>query len=156
MRTCFASSIVMAVFFHLFTRKWFSLVLYTVADTYKIAGNLDLAITREDNPGVGEIDFHITKGSNANTVIEIKRSTNENLIHGYRTQLPAYMKAERAKSGIFMIIMEEDNIEEVKQKIAKVQMDMGNNGEYIPEIIYINGMRQHSASNRSYKFPEFG
>lgn len=66
------------------------------------------------------------------------------------------MKAERAKSGIFMIIMEEDNIEEVKQKIAKVQMDMGNNGEYIPEIIYINGMRQHSASNRSYKFPEFG
>ena len=55
-----------------------------------------------------------------------------------------------------MIIIEEDNIEEVKQKIAKVQMDMGNNGEYIPEIIYINGMRQHSASNRSYKFPEFG
>ncbi len=54
------------------------------------------------------------------------------------------------------VAMEEDNIEEVKQKIAKVQMDMGNNGEYIPEIIYINGMRQHSASNRSYKFPEFG
>lgn len=114
-----------------------------------------MAITREDNPGVGEIDFHITKGSKANTVIEIKRSTNENLIHGYRTQLPAYMKAERAKSGIFMIIMEKDNIEEVKQKIAEVQKDMVVNAEYIPEIIYINGMKQHSASNRNYKFPEF-
>lgn len=130
------------------------LLLYTVADTYKIAANLDLAITREDNPGVGEIDFHITKGSKANTVIEIKRSTNENLIHGYRTQLSAYMKAERAQSGIFMVIMEKDNIDEVKQKIAEVQKDMKDKGEYIPEIIYINCMKQHSASNRLYKEPE--
>lgn len=114
-----------------------------------------MAITREDNPGVGEIDFHITKGSKANTVIEIKRSTNENLIHGYRTQLPAYMKAERAKTGIFMIIMEKDNIEEIKQKFTEVQKDMLDNDEYIPEIIYINGMKQYSASNRNYKFPEF-
>ena len=119
-----------------------------------MAGNLDLAITREDNPGVGEIDFHITKGSKANTVIEIKRSINENLLHGYRTQLSAYMKAERAQSGIFMVIMEKDNIDEVKRKIAEVQKDMKDKGEYIPEVIYINGMKQHSASNRSYKFPE--
>ena len=117
------------------------LLLYTVADTYKTAGNLDLAITREDNHGVGEIDFHVTKGSKANTVIEIKRSTNENLVHGYRTQLPAYMKAERAKSGIFMIIMEKDNIDDIKRKIAEIQADMKDKGEYIPEIIYINGMR---------------
>ena len=130
------------------------LLLYTVADTYKIAGNLDLSITREDNPGVGEIDFHITKGSRANSVIEIKRSTNENLIHGYRTQLPAYMKAERAQSGIFMVIMEKDNIDEIKQKIGEVQKDMENKGEYIPEIVYINGMRQYSASNRNYINPE--
>ena len=130
------------------------LLLYTVADTYKIAGNLDLSITREDNPGVGEIDFHITKGSRANSVIEIKRSNNENLIHGYRTQLPAYMKAERAQSGIFMVIMEKDNIDEIKQKIGEVQKDMENKGEYIPEIVYINGMRQYSASNRNYINPE--
>lgn len=130
------------------------LLLYTVADTYKIAGNLDLSITREDNPGVGEIDFHITKGSRANSVIEIKRSTNENLIHGYRTQLPAYMKAERAQSGIFIVIMEKNNIDEIKRKIGEVQKDMKEKGEYIPEIVYINGMRQYSASNRIYIYPE--
>lgn len=130
------------------------LLLYTVADTYKIAGNLDLSITREDNPGVGEIDFHITKGSRANSVIEIKRSTNENLIHGYRTQLPAYMRAERAQSGIFIVIMEKNNIDEIKRKIREVQKDMKEKGEYIPEIVYINGMRQYSASNRKYINPE--
>ncbi len=130
------------------------LLLYTVADTYKVAAKLDLAITREDNPGVGEIDFHITKGSKANTVIEIKRSTNENLVHGYRTQLAAYMKAERAQSGIFIVIMEKDNIDEIKRKIEDVQNDMKDKGEYIPEIIYINGMKQYSASNRNYHSPE--
>lgn len=127
------------------------LLLYTVADTYKLAGNLDISITREDNPGVGEIDFHITRGSKANTVIEIKRSTNDNLIHGYRTQLAAYMKAERANSGIFMVIMESDNYDEIKQKIEAVQNDMRQNGEYTPDIIYINGMKQPSASKSSYK-----
>lgn len=87
------------------------MLLYTVADTYKEAANLDVSITREDNPGVGEIDFHITRGSKANTVIEIKRSNNANLIHGYRTQLAAYMQAEKADSGIFMIIMEDDSFD---------------------------------------------
>ena len=64
------------------------------------------------------------------------------------------MKAERAKSGIFMIIMEKNNIDEIKSKIAEVQKDMKNKGEYIPEIIYINGMHQQSASKRTYKNPE--
>lgn len=61
------------------------MLLYTIADTYKRAANLDISITREDNPGVGEIDFHITCGAKANTVIKIKRSCNANLLHGYRT-----------------------------------------------------------------------
>lgn len=31
---------------------------------------------------------------------------------------------------------------------------MKENGEYIPDILYINGMRQLSASNRAYVSPE--
>lgn len=130
------------------------MLLYTVADTYKRAANLDVSITREDNPGVGEIDFHITRGSKANTVIEIKRSTNANLLHGYRTQLAAYMKAEKADSGIFMIIMEDDSIKQIQAKIEEVQVDMKAKDEYIPEVIYVNGMRQYSASNRKYVSPK--
>ena len=130
------------------------MLLYTVADTYKEAANLDVSITREDNPGVGEIDFHITHGSKANTVIEIKRSNNANLIHGYRTQLAAYMQAEKADSGIFMIIMEDDSYERIKSQIEKVQADMQTKGEYIPEVIFVNGKRQYSASNRKYMSPK--
>lgn len=129
------------------------LLLYTIADTYKTSQNLDVSITREDNPGVGEIDFHLTRGSQANTVIEIKRSSNVDLLHGYRSQLAAYMKAERADSGIFIVILDKDNLEDIKNKLAEIQKDMKENGEYIPEIIYVNGLRQPSASVSSYKDP---
>ena len=30
----------------------------------------------------------------------------------------------------------------------------GGKGEYIPEVIYVNGMRQYSASNRKYVSPK--
>lgn len=129
------------------------MLLYAIADTYKKAGGYDCSITREDNPGVGEIDFHITRGAKANTVIEIKRSGNANLVHGYRTQLAAYMKAESADTGLFMIIIDEDNYDNIAAKLAGVQTDMRDKGEYVPEIIYINGRKQFSASDRKYSNP---
>lgn len=129
------------------------MLLYTVADTYRTAGGFDIAITREDNPGVGEIDFHITRGTKANTIIEIKRSSNQNLYHGYRSQLAAYIRAERATDGIFMIIVEDDNYEKIKNNLAVIQEDMKSKGEYVPEVIYVNGNRQVSASNPEYHNP---
>lgn len=84
----------------------------------------------------------------------MKRSSNANLIHGYRTQLASYMKAEKADNGIFLIIMEDDSIEQIRTKIEEVQADMKENGEYIPEVIYVNGKKQYSASNRKYVSPK--
>ena len=86
-------------------------------------------------------------------MIEIKRSGNVDLLHGYRTQLSAYMKAERADSGIFIVVLDKDNLEYVKDKLTEVQKDMKGNNEYIPEVIYVNGLRQPSASVNSYQDP---
>lgn len=129
------------------------MLLYAVADTYRVAGNIDVELSREDNPGVGEIDFHLTRGSKANTIIEIKRSGNADLLHGYRSQLAAYVRADRAKSAIFMVIVEDDSYEKIKEKISFVQSDMVSKGEYVPEVIYINGKRQPAASNPRYEDP---
>ena len=129
------------------------LLLWTVADTYIKAGDIDVDVSREENPGVGEIDFRFTCGSKAKTVIEIKRSGNPNLLHGYRTQLAAYMKAVNAEDGLFLVIMEDDKFDDIRQKIEVVRMEMQSQGEYIPEVIYINGKRQCSASNPNYVLP---
>ena len=124
-----------------------------MADTYRVAGNFDITITREDNPGVGEIDFHISRGVKANTIIEIKRSGNKDLYHGYRSQLAAYVKAERATNAIFMVIMEDDNFDSINNQLLAIQDDMRKNGEYVPDIIYINGRKQLTASNPKYTSP---
>ena len=129
------------------------MLLLTVAETYQKDGDYDAHVSREANPGVGEIDFQITRGSTANTAIEIKRSSNKDLLHGYRQQLAAYMRAENADNGIFIVIMEDNNIDEIKDKIRMVQEDMQAKGEYIPEVFYINGMKQPSASDPSYDSP---
>ncbi|QEW36238.1 hypothetical protein VIC01_01767 [Phocaeicola vulgatus] len=74
-------------------------------------------------------------------------------MHGYRTQLAAYMKAEQATSGIFMVIVEDDSIESIKAQLNEVKKDMIDKGEYIPKVIFINGKHQPSASAPSYKNP---
>ena len=61
------------------------------------------------------------------------------------------MKAERADSGIFIVILDKDNLEQVMNQLAEIQKDMKGNDEYIPKIIYVNGLRQPSASVSSYK-----
>lgn len=129
------------------------LLLLAVADSCQKASGIDVHVSREANPGVGEIDFQFTRGTKANTAIEIKRSSNQDLLHGYRQQLAAYMRAEKADHGIFIVIMEDDKIEEIKEKIRKVQDDMRSKGEYIPDVVYINGMKQPSASDPSYTDP---
>ena len=76
-------------------------------------------------------------------------------MHGYRTQLAAYMKATQATDGIFMVIIEDDTINKIKTRLEEVKKDMREKGEYIPEIIYINGKHQPSASNPNYSISSF-
>ncbi len=54
----------------------------------------------------------------------------------------------------FLIIMEDDSLESIQEKITNVQNDMKEKGEYIPEVIYVNGKHQYSASNRKYVSPK--
>ena len=50
--------------------------------------------------------------------------------------------------------MEDDSLESIQEKITNVQNDMKEKGEYIPEVIYVNGNHQYSASNRKYVSPK--
>ncbi len=64
------------------------------------------------------------------------------------------IKADRAKSGIFMIIVEDDSYDTIKGKLEKIQAEMKEKGEYIPEVIYVNGKKQVSASKPNYQNPK--
>lgn len=127
------------------------LLLYMIADAYIGGAGIDLKVSREANPGTGEEDFLFSHGNDAQTIVEIKRSGNKDILHGYREQLPAYIRSERADHGIFLVIIDTPSEEDVKEKLAAVKKDMEEKGELTYPIIYVRGYHQPSASDPTYK-----
>lgn len=120
--------------------------LLTVADTYITASHLDIDINRENNPGVGALDFKFSRGLKGKTIVEIKRSSHQDLLHGYITQLPTYMRAESAEFGLFMIIREDKKYDSAIQNVLDRKKQMEEEGVSLPEIIVVDACPKPSAS----------
>tara|TARA_R100000541_G_scaffold56571_1_gene66062 strand:+ start:85 stop:1503 length:1419 start_codon:yes stop_codon:yes gene_type:complete len=121
------------------------LLFFGIAEVYCIANNLDLS--RETNAGVGSLDFKVSHGHNAKVNVEIKYSTNPNIVSGFEKQLPTYNRAEKTDTSIYLIIKTKENMNKIKevQKLAEKQK---TDGKRVPEIIIVDGMKQVSASKR--------
>lgn len=77
------------------------LVFFGIASSYCEANNLDL--TREGNNGRGPVDFKLSRGIDK-ILVEVKLTSNNQLLHGITTQLPIYMRQENTKKAIYLII----------------------------------------------------
>ena len=124
------------------------LYIYTIAATYIKAANVDIDVTRENNTGVGAIDFKFSRGRRGKTVVEVKRSGNINLLHGYLEQLPIYMRSEAADYGIFVIIKEDDSHEGGIQAVYEASSAIQQKGEYAPEIVVMDARVKGTASKQ--------
>lgn len=78
------------------------LLFFGIASSYCDANNIDL--TKEENNGRGPIDFKLSRGANDKVVVETKLTSNSQLRHGIEVQLPIYMKQEKTKQAIYLII----------------------------------------------------
>lgn len=78
------------------------LLFYGIADAYCLANNVDLS--REVHNGHGPVDFKLSKGATQKILVEIKLTSNSQLIHGFKKQLPLYMKQENTESAIYLVI----------------------------------------------------
>ena len=74
---------------------------------------LGITVIRESDEGVGSLDFRCLftsqKGVPLSVAIEFKLAHHKEVRKGIRSQLPAYLKAIRSKSGIFSIMWFKDN-----------------------------------------------
>lgn len=123
--------------------------IYAVALTYVKAAKLNIDVTRENNPGVGAIDFKLSCGAEGKTIVEVKRSSNQDLLHGYVTQLPQYMAAESASWGIFLIIKENANNDAEIEKVFTHRESLLAANTYAPEIIIVDVEHKNTASKAS-------
>lgn len=118
------------------------LLLFGVADAYCEANGID--ISREVNNGQGPVDFKFSKGAQNKILVEVKLTSNKQLIHGIDKQLPIYMKQENTRKAIYLII---DNghfkMYESFQNFYNM-LDVSAK-EKIP-YIYVDGTVQESAS----------
>ncbi len=120
-------------------------LFYGIADQYCLANDLNLS--REPNAGSGALDFKITKGYHAIVTVEIKYSSNTNLIKGYSIQLPTYNKAESANNSIYLVLQTTKTDNSIKQ-LQKINKTAKDKGERVPDVIIIDARPQKPASHR--------
>jgi hypothetical protein len=117
------------------------LIFYGVADAYCKASEILLA--RESDAGRGPVDFKFGTNMENSVLVEIKKSTNiSGLQKGITKQLPEYMKAEGAKSAIYLVI-DVGTTKAATKKLNSINQMI--NGKKI-KIIHVDGFLKPSAS----------
>lgn len=93
------------------------------------------------------MNYKLSSQAEGKTVVEIKRSSNQVLLHGYVTQFPLCLKAENTDFGIFVIIKEDNRNQEDIQYVQDKYDSLVEGGEYTPEIKIVDARPRDSASN---------
>lgn len=78
------------------------LLFLGVAEAYCRSNNLD--VNPEVNSGRGPVDFKFSNGYDDRVLVEIKLTTNSQLIHGFNKQIEEYAKAEKTDKLIYLVI----------------------------------------------------
>ena len=120
------------------------LLFYTVAQGYCKLYDVDL--NRESDPGIGEMDFKLSVGSNSKVIIEMKLSSNSTLYHGFEKQLPAYLRAEETKYGVFMVLQMNKTVDGQMEKVQSLYDSIKDNPDNAIRLICIDATTKPSAS----------
>lgn len=64
----------------------------------------DIDISREADCGRGPVDFKFTRGWQVRGLIEVKHISSTQFTHGAETQLPTYLRGEKARFGLYLCI----------------------------------------------------
>lgn len=121
-------------------------LFFAIAYSYCKSNDLDL--TPEAETGNGPVDFKVSSGFSGKVLVEIKLSTNPQLLHGYEKQLEIYRRAELTDAAYYLVI----NIGHMGKKKGRLE-DLRNsqirNGHGVSKIVFIEGRPRKSASKRA-------
>lgn len=117
------------------------LLFYGVCESYCDANKI--MISRECDAGRGPVDFKFGSNCENSILVEIKKSTNTSgLKKGIEKQLPQYMKSEKSRRAIYMVVdvgytkAARENLAEINKLTSGAEI----------KIFYIDGMQKKSAS----------
>jgi len=122
-------------------------LFYAVADSYCSANNIDL--NREPNAGNGPVDFKVSYGYEKRILVEIKLSSNNRLLHGFRKQLPAYESSESTKRSFYVVLKVTKSDNPIK-RLLKFYNKAIKQYKKVPKIIIIDATIKLPASKRKH------
>lgn len=117
------------------------LLFFGIASAYCKANNLDLS--PESDSGRGPVDFKVSSGYEGRVLVELKLTSNNQLLHGFTKQLPTYQAAENTQIGILLVI---DNGGASVARLKTFHETVNNAGKLAPKVIMVDGIRKASAS----------
>jgi len=120
-------------------------LFYAIADTYCNANDVDL--TREPNAGNGPVDFKLSGGYKGRVLVEVKKSTNSQLLHGFDVQLDAYQKSEATEESLYLILRVADGQTGIEDVMAVRERKL-KEGLRVPDIVVIDARQRPPASKR--------
>lgn len=120
------------------------IIFYLLADIF--CQQVNVLLTRESDAGRGRVDFSLGTGYKQKILVEIKKSTNNNLLEGFKQQTPAYQKSENAFYSYYVIIVVRETKITNRKKIT--QLDQVKNiyearkkkGHFTPELFVVDGL----------------
>lgn len=115
--------------------------LYTLKEIF----NFDL--TRESKSNNGLLDFKFSKGFSIKVILETKYIDNSQFWNGYIAQLPAYLKSEKSKNGVFLCIAFSDSDMTKFNKYNKQIKEIDEHGKI--NLILVDARKKESPSKRS-------
>jgi hypothetical protein len=116
-----------------------------VSECIRQANDVDL--NREPNAGNGPIDFKLSAGYKGRVLIEVKKSTNSQLLHGFDVQLEAYQKSEATEESLYLIMRVAEGQTGIDDVLALRKRKL-KEGLKVPDIVVIDARRRPPASKR--------
>ncbi|HJV47084.1 MAG TPA: hypothetical protein VJ824_15305 [Bacillota bacterium] len=115
---------------------------FCVADSYCNAFNI--GISPETDSGRGPVDFKFETSYEDRTLVEIKLTSNSNLVHGMESQIQEYAKAEKTQKLIYLVVHNGGS----QKKVDELNEFYMNNKETegCPELVFVDATPKDSAS----------
>ena len=104
-------------------------------------------ISREPDAGNGPVDFKLSVGYEGRVLVEIKKSNNPRLLHGFETQLDAYQKSEVTQESVYLILRVSEKGDGIKDVVAMAEQKKAE-GLKIPDVVIVDARKIESASKR--------
>lgn len=117
-------------------------LFFAVAYSYCEANNI--GVSPEIDTGNGKIDFQFSAGFGERVLVEVKLSTNQNVVSGYKTQLEIYKASQQTMKAIYLLI-DVGSMGRKAEDLVRLRNDSQKQGVPLSELEFVDGTVKLSA-----------